>query len=979
MTLDDNNTTSDILIDTLKETRSKNPNNIIISHVNVNSIKNNFFYFQDVLLKGLLDILCITETKLDETYLDSIFHCNGYKCYRKDRNARSGGLMVLIRDDIAHTRMPKYEMTDNETHIESMVFEIVHEKLSFFVIVTYKNPKVENGKFITSISEIYKQISKNNKDSILLGDINIDMSNANNEFTQSICNIYDLTNIISKPTCHKAVRGSLIDPIIVSNTHNFFKPFNVTCGSSDFHNMVGCVIRTAYPKTKPFKLEYRSYKSFNDNMFKRDIDNMPAQICEIFDDVDDQYWAFNWMYNEILNEHAPMKSKTVTRQKVPYMSSNLMRQIYIRNNLKNKFYKYRSKENWEAYRVQRNKVVNLRRLAINEYFINEVRKRKSSPKDFWNTFKPFISQKSSQNQGAITLRENEIIVNDEKSVCNILNNYFITMADEITSNTENKNTSQDADRSLEVIKNLIHDDNKQFEFENVDITLVTKKLKNINSKKSAGFDGIPPKMVKLCCVEIAPALTNIINKSFRTNTFPHDMKKAEICPIYKKKCTLSKENYRPINLVGIFSKTVESIIAEQIESYMNIYFNDLLGAYRKGHGCSQVLTYAVDTWKKALDKDESVVALFMDLSKAFDSIPHELLLKKLDSYGFSQNACLFMSSYLTHRQQRVRIRNNKSEWATTKKGIPQGSCLGPILFNIFINDLFPHVLNCNVFNYADDNSLSASNSCIDVAIDNVIKDANIAIKWFHDNFMKVNPDKFQIMFLTPAYKAIKYPSEVRLYDQCTLTPMTEVKLLGITIDNQLHFDYHVNTLCKKASKMLKILYRFKKVFGLKERGIMVNTFILSCFNFCPIVWHFCGKQSSKLIEKIQERALRFLTNDYESPYYKLLEITKRSTMHVERLRMIAIEIFKCVNKINPNFVNNIIAKKEIDKDLRDPCLLEVPRFHKINYGKKTISYYGPHIWNLLPFNLKQSMSLSEFKKIINKWDEPSCQCSLCKL
>jgi hypothetical protein len=340
--------------------------------------------------------------------------------------------------------------------------------------------------------------------------------------------------------------------------------------------------------------------------------------------------------------------------------------------------------------------------------------------------------------------------------------------------------------------------------------------------------------VKICAEQLAGAMTSIINHSFQTNTFPCDMKKAEISPIFKKNCPMSKENYRPINILGVFSKLFESIIADQINGFMQNYFNDLLGAYRKGHGCSHVLTFAVDTWKKALDRNQHVAVIFMDLSKAFDSIPHELLVIKLKSYGFSENACLFMKSYLSDRIQRVKSKDTRSSWETTKKGIPQGSCLGPLLFNVFINDMFPHIAKSSVFNYADDNSLSVNHVDIEMANVNLVNDTNIAIEWFERNFLKANPDKFQLLLLSPFNNNDSLPTSISINDSVTLKPSLEVKLLGVNINNKLNFDNHVKVLCKKASQQLKVLYRFKNILGFEEKKLLFNTFIMACFNFCPI-------------------------------------------------------------------------------------------------------------------------------------------------
>ena len=976
----------DPIIQTLSKLRKDSPNNIIISHVNINSIKHKFEYFHEILTEGFLDILCLTETKLDDTYSKSLFQCNGYKCYRKDLNAKSGGIMVLIRDDIPQTRKHDYEFSHTTDHVESMIFEITVKSFKFNLFVTYKNPKVSSEKFICLISQTYDALSSNSNESILVGDVNINMINEDNVFENNICNVYGLTNLIQSPTCFKSEVGTLLDPVVVSNTQKFCKPFNITCGSSDFHNIVGCMTRTTLPKSKPYRINYRSFKGFDETKFRNAVENLPMQICEIFDETDDQYWVFSKLYYDVLNEHAPLKSKTVSRKKVPYMTSDLMKEMYKRNRLKNIFFKYRCKENWENYKRQRNKVTSLRRSAIKQYFMTNCKKPNVSPKDFWKCIKPFFSN-SCHKDNNIILQVDDQIVSDPNVVCDTLNEYFVTMADDIAEDQLFTHSSELSDhKSMETIQNIVKDkvdvnvsSPSQFKFKCVTYDYVAKRLKGVKCNKSTGFDNVPPKAVKICSAGLSGSMAFIINNSFENNTFPNDMKKAEITPVFKKKCPLQKENYRPINIVGVFSKIFESIIAEQIDEYMSCYFNDMLGAYRKGHGCNHVLTFAVDTWKRALDKSECIATLFMDLSRAFDSIPHDLLIAKLMAYGFSNNACYFMSSYMKDRQQRVKLKHFRSSWLKTKKGIPQGSCLGPLLFNVFINDIFPNIVKCNIFNYADDNSLSISDVNLENAVANLIGDTNIAIQWFEENFMKVNPEKFQLMFIIPENNVKDVPLQIAVNDECILKPNMEVKLLGVTIDCKLNFDPHVKEICKKASRQLKVLFRMKSLLGRSEKKIIFETFIVSCFNFCPIVWNFCGKSSMQTIEKIQERALRFVYDDSESSYSELLKKSGKCTMHVSRIKLFAMEMFKCINKLNPMFLNDIVIEKRMCKDFRDPSIMKIPKFNKIKYGKKTFSYYGPHIWNQLPVILKDNLDFMTFKKLLSTWNGPTCTCNCCNL
>ena len=173
------------------------------------------------------------------------------------------------------------------------------------------------------------------------------------------------------------------------------------------------------------------------------------------------------------------------------------------------------------------------------------------------------------------------------------------------------------------------------------------------------------------------------------------------------------------------------------------------------------------------------------------------------------------------------------------------------------------------------------------------------------------------------------------------------------------------------------MYRFKGIFDLKERKSMYNTFILSNFNYCPIIWHFCGKVSTKKIENIQERALRFMFKDKTSSYTSLLEKSDYTTLFIRRLRTIATEVFKSLHDLNPKFMNKMFEVKDIPYDLRDSNILCQPKFNKIIYGKNTFNYYGAHIWNLLPNDMKTCTDIDSFKSLLKTWEGPKCQCIMC--
>ena len=331
------------------------------------------------------------------------------------------------------------------------------------------------------------------------------------------------------------------------------------------------------------------------------------------------------------------------------------------------------------------------------------------------------------------------------------------------------------------------------------------------------------------------------------NTFPDQLECAELSPLSKKEDNLNKTNFRPVSILTGISKLYESVVNDQLLEHFSRLFNDLIGAYRKCYSCQSLLVKCIDNWKNALDKQQHIGALFMDLSKAFDCLPHGLIIAKLHAYGLELPACKLLFSYLHGRKQRVKISNSKSSWAVLTKGVPQGSILGPLLFNIFMNDLFLFIEKCRLYNYADDNSLDSSSENLADVLYNLRHDGRNAIEWFAKNGMQANPDKFHFMLFSPT------PTEqqvLQLCDGMSLMSETEVTVLGVTIDDKLCFSQHISVCCKKAARQLNALARISKHLNINSRRDIYNSFIMSNFNYCPLVWHFCGQVNNQKLGKI---------------------------------------------------------------------------------------------------------------------------------
>lgn len=939
--------------------RQKHLKNFIISHLNINSVQNKFSEIHEMLQEKLTDCLILSETKLDNSYPMTQFQINGYRLLRRDRTKNGGGLLIYIRDDIPSRHLTHFEPKG----LETLCLEFTVGKKKWIMLAAYRPPSSDAVTFCKSMVSTLDLCLQCSDNLILIGDLNCDLlDNTRGRPLHDLCEVMDMQNLIKQPTCYKDT-PSLLDVIITNKKDSFTTHGSFDTGLSDFHHCVYATMKCHSPPTQAKWINYRSFKNFDEEQFKADIARTPFHVCELFDDVNDAYWLHNQLLTQIINEHAPIKKKKMHKKEVPFMNADYRRAIRKKAQLRNKYYAHRTNENWELFRKQRNLCTNMRRKAVNEYFLSRCVNGPNN-KDFWPTIKPFLSSKAKSNSNIILMEDK--LIHDQAKICDIFNDFYINIAKDIGNQTEY--TDKD-NPSLKAIEK-----SHTFNFEQVTTDNVTNKLKNLKINKSAGVDNIPPKLLKLVATELSPSLTAIINMGLKTSTFPEDLKKAQVTPIYKKNDALAKSNYRPVSILPSLSKIYEGIIADQLNSYFNPIFSPHLGAFRKGYSCQSALLTMIEEWRDALDKHNTVGAVLMDLSKAFDCLPHEHLLHKLEAYGLSPTAVKLMASYLSNRQQRVKIGNTTSTWQNIIKGVPQGSILGPLLFNIFINDIFKCVTGSSIFNYADDNTLSAAHKNLGELLMILENSASQAIDWFDYNYMLANPDKFQALVIEPGKR--QGENHTLKFRDTSITSEPQAKVLGVIIDNKLDFTPHIKMICSKAARQLNALRRLSRLLDLNSRMAIYKSFIQSNFNYCPAVWHSCGKVNTELMERIQHRALKFVFRS-KCTYEELLRRANMSTLAIDRIKKLAVEVHKIIHQNSPQSLSTLVCKRHSDYNLRGSYKLDLPRVNTTKYGRNSFKYQAANIWNHLPNELRMTTDLGLFKTLLNSWSGETCKCAVC--
>ena len=973
----------DNFLERCEQLRIRHPKNCIFAYININSLRYKFPELKPVIFKLQPAVFSIAETKLDESFNTGQFILEGYHPpFRRDRTAYGGGLMVYVRSDIPCRRLDYHT-----PFVESISLEVIINKTPWNVISAYKSPnKVSDQQFISDMEFLYDRSTSQYDRTILLGDLNYDLLDyKKSKPLVDLMDLYSLDNLVKEPTFTSRNGSSLIDIAITTNTNLFTGCEVIDIGSSDGHSMVAAVAKAYAIKFPPKTVTYRSYKTFNTQAYRKDMSMVPFSLCQVFDDPSDSLWAQSLLIREVLDQHAPLKQKKVRPTQPAYMNAKLRKNIFRKTQLHNKYKRSRTPTNWENYRLQRNKTTQIRRSSIKQYFLERC---SDGPKNehFYKTIKPFLSvrYKSTSN---LMIQDGGKLLTEPVEVANSMNNFYTAIAANIGEDKALPLASNYTEIPDYVTAATSYHSNhpsvcniknqpktvSDFSFTPVSEEIVSKTLKNLNVKKATGVDNIPAKALVAANDILAAPFTRLYNLCLATSKYPEGAKAAEIVPIYKKDNALLQKNHRPVSILTSSSKVLEKLLEQDLtNNCLHYIYNDYLAAFRRNYSCQHVLLELCDNWRMLKEQGAIPGILLADLSKAFDCLPHSLIITKLQAYGFSKPASTLLADYLSNRPQRVKTGGVTSDWNTILKGVPQGSIMGPIIFNLFMNDIFCTGFNGSLFNYADDNTVLVHGSSHEETSDKLALAAQDIINWCKINQMEANPAKFQAMISNETETR-----EIRITDSTVINTEPSVKLLGVYLDNKLNFGTHVSEIIRKSSRQLNCLKRIAYSFTLDIKLMLYKAFVASNFNYCPGVWHACGRLNTLKIEKIQHRALKFIFSDYNSDYETLLKRANLPTLEVSRLRTLALEVFKIYCNLAPSFLRKGFELKQHSYNLRSG-----PNFHRehcktVRYGLHSFRNSGATIWNSLPAGTKSSSDLKTFKNLIQKWSGPTCHCNFC--
>ena len=766
-----------------------------------------------------------------------------FNVYRNDRNSDGGGVFILIHQNLVSMEAPQL-VTDCE-----ITWAKIHLKgCKELYISTFYMPHRNIPDLNALDASLLKVNEKGNRHTILCGDFNcpdVDWKNytVNNGASDrpvqdklvEVAQAHSLSQLQREPT-----RYSNILDLTFTNNPSLIKSCTVIPGISDHSAVViDSIIRPNYVSSK--KRKVFQYKKAQWTELEAKCDEITKDIQTRFnsgDSINELWELFKVRLLEAIDKHVPSKNIRMNND-LPWMNGNLRKLVRKKTKLHKQAKK---KRDWTKFNQFQKTCKAAFRKAELDYVNNNIKTglENNNTKPLWR----YIKGQRNDNIGVSPLKEHGQIHSESKAKAGILLRQFSSVFTKTAYKVMPRVTLR-VRKALSAIK--------------IEEKGVANLLSKIQPHKAPGPDNLPNMVLKQCASNLAPAVTLLFQKSLDSGILPKDWTDANVTPIYKKGDRQTAGNYRPVSLTSVLSKCLEHIVCHEMHKHFDKHkvLTNRNHGFRKGYSCETQLTITVDELCRNLDRGLQTDVAILDFSKAFDKVPHDLLLHKLDCFGIRGHLHTWIKSFLTNRQMRVIVENEASAETTVHSGVPQGTVLGPLLFLCHINDLPDRVKSSIVRLFADDCLLYRT---IRSPQDHHLlqEDLRQLEAWASDWGMEFNAAKCYILSIN---------SKSSFFYQLNDTILKHVDnnpYLGLLISKDLKWASHIDKVSKKASSTLGFIQRNLRHCPLHCRKSAYLALVRSTLEYGSVVWDPHLRKDVDKLEKVQRKAARFIKGDYHS-------------------------------------------------------------------------------------------------------------------
>lgn len=931
-------------------------NYLNIIHINIRSLHKNFDSLKSFLicLPKTPDIIALTETWLQE-HTKHLYSIEGYDSYHLVRtNREHGGISIFTKCELKADIITQYSFINDNIEIFSAKIELDNSKLVISVIYRPNSKHIAVEEFTNIMNGLFSNdIFRLNK-SIIIGDFNINLLEHSTHLpTNLFLNSMQSLNYfphISRPTRFPD-NPTLGQPSLLDHIWTNFMPLSLSgiihyCMSDHLPIFINIIHQTN--TNAKHKITFRIKNINNYERFSNELQNIDWEALLIRSNTNENFKLFYNLVYDFYNKCFPVKTKYVSTKRLrnAWLTTGLLNSIKQKCKLF-KMYKLGTISH-DTFKQYRNILTQVLRSAKTNYYRQIFVNFKNNTKKIWQTINELKGNTRNRNTTNTLFYENTLLKHPS-DISKALNNYFSRIASDLDNNLPYSGTNPINYLTGNYLNSMVLPIITTYE-----MNATIKSLKNKNS----GTYEISTSVIKRNSDLFSIPLTILFNQSVANGTFPDMLKTALVTPIHKSGPKDVPQNYRPISQLNIFSKIFETLMKSYLIKYFeskNILNPSQFGFRRKRSTFLPLNKFSNDIFS-AIDNKLSVLSVFIDFAKAFDTVNHNILISKLHHYGIRGPILSWLKDYLEERQHQTIFCGIKSTLTRITLGVPQGSVLGPVLFLIYINDISNIFSESKTLLFADDMTLYITGPNPTQLAYNANNELHKLYQWCLCNRLTINTNKTYYMLFT-TNRVINLPN-IHINNH-RITKAEKINFLGVLYDDSLTFKHHINHLTLKISRHIALLYQIKDLMPLEVLKYVYYAQIYPLLTYCNPIW--CTTYPTYLIPlNLQlKKIVRIITNSSYLEHTKpLFKQTKLFKLHDITKHTIATFMYK-----NKTEMNNLLPSHNFSTRHRNNLRLPL---HRLSKYKHSTAYLGPVIWNTIPSQIQDAPSLNTFKNRFKK-------------
>ena len=932
-----------------------------IGHLNVRSMVNKWDLLKAQFSSSNFHILGFSETWLSEALPTMLFELSSeYTFLRNDRNwsentgmnvKKGGGLGIYIHNGLNFSETSHNNLNCSIRDIEMQWISIKqpHSKL-ILVGNVYRPPQGNIESFMQVLENVFSNIDTTNTEMYLMGDFNIDWMEIQNVTTKgfkSFMKTMGLRQLIKEPTRCTLDHNSCLD-LFFTNSDLIYNVGVESLNISD-HSLI-LLSRRRLPKIRT-KCSFlgRSYRRYDKTVFQNNILNSDWTKFDDSPTIDDKWKELENIIRNCIDNMCPLKHFRIKQEKEPWITPQLIELIKDKDHILKRAKRSKNPAIWAEAKRFRNNCTRRLRDARADFIRQNLDNNIGNQKKFWKNIQDVLPIKS-QRKGSIKLDDkntgNPI---DEKDTASYINDFFVNIGPNLAKHC-NEAWNFQGTPSPDEISDI-----------ETDVDEVARLCKAININKASCIENISSEILRDAFLIIPERIARIFNLSFNTGKIPEDWKIAKITPLQKTGDLSDVSNYRPVSLLPLPSKLIETIVHNRIYTHCEI--NGLLdprqGGFRPGHSTISSTSFYLNDIYNAMNNNNILLATYIDAMKAFDTVNHKILLDKAKLFGISGMLYKWLENYLSNRFQCTLANNIVSELKLITCGVPQGSVCGPLLFLMYINDIAGVLNHCKVALYADDTVLYIESENVSDAVTLMQNDLNALAKWCNGNKLSINckKTKYCIYGMRSKIKKSKTEDTILSLNNHILNRVCSYKYLGFILDDHLNFNKHVGEMCNTLSHKLYLLSKIRKYITLEASILIFKTMILPIMEYGDIIYAGTSILNLQKIDRLFYRGLRICTKyNHTVSKEQLCDDGNLDSLNVRRKKHMLLFMHK--QTLN----DELLKKANVHTRLHNAPVFKT---YKPNNEKARLNvlYRGAIAWNELSAN-ERNMEFKEFKAML---------------